>query len=42
MKNDIKKAIRDTIPVLSGYIVLGMGFGILMQTKDTAYGGPLR
>ncbi|MBQ4557365.1 MAG: AzlC family ABC transporter permease [Clostridia bacterium] len=33
MKNDIKKAIRDTIPVLSGYIVLGMGFGILMQTK---------
>lgn len=33
MKKDIKKAIRDTIPVLSGYIVLGMGFGILMQTK---------
>lgn len=33
VKKDIKKAIRDTIPVLSGYIVLGMGFGILMQTK---------
>ena len=33
MKNDIKKAMRDTVPVLSGYIVLGMGFGILMQTK---------
>ena len=33
VKNDIKKAMRDTVPVLSGYIVLGMGFGILMQTK---------
>ena len=33
MKNDIKKALRDTIPVLSGYMVLGMGFGILMQTE---------
>ncbi|MBQ6893250.1 MAG: AzlC family ABC transporter permease [Clostridia bacterium] len=33
VKNDIKKALRDTVPVLSGYIVLGMGFGILMQTK---------
>ena len=33
MKQDIKKALKDTIPVLSGYMVLGMGFGILMQTK---------
>ena len=33
MKKDIKKALRDTVPVLSGYLVLGMGFGILMQTK---------
>ena len=33
VKKDIKKALRDTIPVLSGYIVLGIGFGILMQTK---------
>lgn len=33
MKSILKKAIKDTIPVLSGYIVLGMGFGILMQTK---------
>ena len=33
MKKDIKKALRDTVPVLSGYIVLGMGFGIVMQTK---------
>ena len=33
MRKDVKKALRDTIPVLSGYMVLGMGFGILMQTK---------
>ena len=33
MKKDVRKALRDTIPVLSGYMVLGMGFGILMQTK---------
>ncbi len=33
MKKEIKYALRDTIPVLSGYMVLGMGFGILMQAK---------
>ena len=33
MKKDIKRAFLDTIPVLSGYIVLGMGFGILMYSK---------
>ncbi len=29
-KKDIKIALVDTLPVLTGYIVLGMGFGILM------------
>ena len=29
----VKKALRDTVPVLSGYMVLGMGFGILMYSK---------
>ena len=33
MKNEFKRALRDTIPVLSGYIVLGMGFGIIMQSN---------
>lgn len=33
MKRDVKKALKDTIPVFSGYMVLGMGFGILMQSK---------
>lgn len=33
MKQDIKRALKDTTPVFSGYIVLGMGFGILLATK---------
>ena len=27
------RAFRDSIPVMAGYIVLGMGFGILMSAK---------
>ena len=27
------KAFKDSIPVLSGYLVLGMGYGIIMHTK---------
>lgn len=33
MKTIAKKAFIDTIPVMSGYIVLGIGFGILLSTK---------
>ena len=29
----IKKAFINTFPVMTGYIVLGMGFGILLKTK---------
>ena len=29
----MKRAFRDSLPVLAGYIVLGMGFGILLATK---------
>lgn len=32
-KKLIKKAFLDTIPVLTGYIVLGIGFGIILKTK---------
>lgn len=32
-KADIKKAFRAGLPVLTGYIVLGVGFGILLRTK---------
>ena len=37
MKNEIKKAIKDTAPVLSGYIVLGMGFGVIMQSNGYGF-----
>lgn len=36
MKSVIKKAFKDTIPVLTGYLVLGFGFGIVL--KANGYG----
>ena len=36
MKGTVKKALIDTIPVLTGYLVLGFGFGIIM--KSAGYG----
>ena len=32
-KNTIKQAFISSLPVMAGYIVLGMGFGILLQDK---------
>lgn len=32
-KNDFKSVFKSTLPVMSGYVVLGMGFGILMSTS---------
>ena len=34
----IKKAFLSTLPVMAGYLVLGTGFGILLQSKGY---GPL-
>ncbi len=31
MKATLKKALVDTLPVLTGYLVLGFGFGIIMK-----------
>lgn len=33
MKDTVKKAFLTTLPVLTGYLVLGMDFGILLQSK---------
>ena len=33
MKKVIRQSFIDTIPVLTGYLVLGIGFGILMRTN---------
>lgn len=32
-RQDIKIALVDTLPVMAGYIFLGIGFGILLQSK---------
>lgn len=32
-RKDIKLAFKASIPVMAGYIVLGTGFGIILQTK---------
>ncbi len=29
----IKRALRDTIPIFAGYIVLGIGFGVLLASR---------
>ena len=29
-KTLVRRAFRDTIPVMTGYVFLGFGFGILM------------
>ena len=36
MKRVIKRAFLDTIPVMAGYLVLGLGFGIML--KSAGYG----
>ena len=36
MQNTIKLAYRKSLPVMAGYVVLGIGFGILL--KDAGYG----
>ena len=37
MNKEFKKAIKDTIPVMTGYIVLGAGFGILMDANGLGF-----
>ena len=31
-KAELKEAFKDSLPVLAGYLVLGAGFGILLQS----------
>ena len=38
VKSDWKKALIDTIPVMTGYIFLGIGFGILLRTNGFGIG----
>lgn len=36
-KQTLQYSFKATIPILAGYIVLGMGFGILLQSKGYAW-----
>lgn len=36
-KNTIKYAFTTSLPVMAGYIVLGMGFGVLLSAKGYSY-----
>ena len=29
----LKRAVRDTLPVMAGYVVLGIGFGMILKSK---------
>lgn len=40
-QSDLKKAFLDTIPVLTGYVVLGIGFGIILNTRGYGAGWAL-
>ena len=33
LKEDIRRTLKTTVPVLSGYMVLGFGFGIVLHSK---------
>lgn len=37
-KKIIRKAFTDTLPVMTGYLVLAIGFGILLKTKGYGLG----
>lgn len=37
MKKDLRLAFRSTIPVLTGYMTLGFGFGVLLRTKGFSW-----
>ena len=34
----IKYSFKASVPVMAGYIVLGIGFGILLQSKGYGWG----
>ncbi len=33
IRKELKQALKETVPVFSGYIVLGFGFGIVLNSK---------
>ena len=37
IKRTFKRAFRDSLPVLAGYLALGIGFGVLLQSKGYSF-----
>ena len=37
IKRTFKRAFRDSLPILAGYLALGMGFGVLLQSKGYSF-----
>ena len=33
LKNTFKRAFRDSLPIMAGYLALGVGFGVLLESK---------
>ena len=33
MSGTLKKALKDTFPIFAGYLVLGIGFGVMLAKK---------
>lgn len=40
-RRELRAAILDTVPVLSGYLVLGLGFGMILRTRGYGPGWAL-
>lgn len=36
-KRTLKKAFRDSLPILAGYLALGIGFGVLLHSKGYSF-----
>lgn len=36
-KTTLKKAFKDSLPVLAGYTALGIGFGVMLQSKGYSF-----
>lgn len=36
-KQTLKKAFKDSLPILAGYLALGIGFGVLLHSKGYSF-----
>lgn len=37
IKKTLKRAFRDSLPILAGYLALGIGYGVLLQSKGYSF-----